>query len=77
MTKAERRAKLKKSKREAKKQGKEMDKTEEEQAPQAAVLVYYDLQKFSALELILLEYFPFGFICISTMKQLFFFGRLR
>jgi hypothetical protein len=40
LTKVERRAKLKKQKREAKKQGKELDNEEEvQQAPQAAVLV--------------------------------------
>ena len=39
LTKAERRAKLKKSKKDAKKQGKEVAKTEVEQTPQAAVLV--------------------------------------
>lgn len=39
LTKAERRAKLKKSKKEAKKQGTELAKTEVEQTPQAAVLV--------------------------------------
>ncbi|EXB53354.1 hypothetical protein L484_016236 [Morus notabilis] len=38
LTKAERRAKLKKSKKEAKKQGTELAKTEVEQTPQAAVL---------------------------------------
>ena len=47
LTKAERRAKLKKSKKEAKKQGKELSKTEDvEQTPQAAVLVFTLLQLF-------------------------------
>lgn len=41
-TKAEKRAKLKKSRKEAKKQGKELDKSEAEQTPQAAVLVCSD-----------------------------------
>ena len=40
LTKVERRAKLKKIKKEAKKQGKELAKTEVEQTPQAAVLVW-------------------------------------
>ena len=39
LTKSEKRAKLKKMKKEAKKQGKEMAKTEVEDTPQAAVLV--------------------------------------
>lgn len=39
LTKVERRAKLKKNKKEAKKQGKELITTEVEQTPQAAVLV--------------------------------------
>lgn len=39
LSKAERRAKLKKMKKEAKKQGKEVTSTEVQQTPQAAVLV--------------------------------------
>ncbi|KAF3438255.1 hypothetical protein FNV43_RR21016 [Rhamnella rubrinervis] len=52
LTKVERRAKLKKSKREAKKQGKEMDRTEEEQTPHATVLaeVKKDLTAEEAFE---------------------------
>lgn len=57
LTKADRRAKLKKSKKEAKKQGKELEKTEEKQNPQAAVLVFYECKLL--LELIFIDFFVF------------------
>jgi len=41
LTKAEKRAKLKKIRKEGKKQGKEVAKEEVEEAPQSTVLVYY------------------------------------
>jgi len=41
LTKAEKRAKLKKIRKEGKKQGKEVAKEEVEEAPQSTILVYY------------------------------------